>query len=350
MPSLEVELSEEMVEAHENCGNYKDALTILKHLRILEDSLQRVEQVKEVMNLQTVHELENTNAQLQIANEKTAATKNVRNIVLFVAVILGIMFLILLLQYKRAIKLNNKLKKREEELEQSNNMKDKLFSIIGHDLRGPISNITSMLQLLNGETITPDEKKYLMDGLIIHTKASAETLDKLLFWGQAQLKGISLNQQDFDSENIVRNNLSLIQMQAMQKKIVVTSKVPPGTRIKADPVHFDFVVRNLLSNAVKFTRIGGNVTIGAIEGQERGFVTFYVHDNGVGIAKERLSYIFETFGKSTRGTANEKGTSIGLMLCKEYVAKNGGRIWVQSELGNGATFSFTMLLPDSAKS
>lgn len=342
MPSLELDLREEMVDAYEKQGNYHDALSMLKKLRVLEDSLQKVEQAKVVMNLQSVHELENTSAQLQIAKEKNIANQKVRNIIIAVAAILAVMFLIVLLQYRRVSRLNNKLKKRETDLERSNSMKDKLFSIIGHDLRGPISNVPAMLQILDGDETTPEERKYLMASLIAHTRASTETLDKLLFWGQSQLKGISLNQQVFSVDSAINNNLSLIHITASQKKISVESKMPPDTQILADPVHFDFVVRNLLSNAVKFTRIGGHITIGAIVGQEPCFVTFFVQDNGVGIEKERLATIFETFGSSTRGTANEKGTSIGLMLCKEYVEQNGGKIWVESEPGNGATFYFTM--------
>ncbi len=342
MPSLELDLREEMVDAYEKQGNYKDALSMLKRLRLLEDSLRNVEQAKVVMNLQSVHELENTNAQLQLAKEKNIAAKKVRNIIIAVAALLAAMFFIVLLQYRRVLRLHNKLKKREAELERSNNMKDKLFSIIGHDLRGPISNVPAMLQILDDDDTNPEEQKYLMTSLITHTRAATETLDKLLFWGQAQLKGVSLNQQLFDVHNTISNNLSLIHITASQKKISIASNVPENTRIMADPVHFDFVVRNLLSNAVKFTRIGGHIHIGAIVEQEPGFVTFFVQDNGVGISQERIATIFETFGSSTRGTANEKGTSIGLMLCKEYVQQNGGKILVSSEPGNGTTFSFTM--------
>jgi signal transduction histidine kinase len=339
---LEADIYASLMDIYEMTGNYKEAFQTMKALKGLDDSLSNIEKTKEIMNLQSVHELDKTNARLARAEEKNKSTQLVRNIIIAVAIVLAAMLIVLLLQHRKTARLNAQLSKREAELQKTNDMKDKLFSIIGHDLRGPIGNIPVMLELLEDSSTTPDEHKYMVESLIAATKASTDTLDKLLYWGQAQIKGIGMKQVNFVASEHIQNNIQLINITAQQKQITIINNVKDNVLIHADPAHFDFIIRNLMSNAVKFTHNGGTITVNADLTQKQGIVVFTVTDTGIGIDASRLQEIFKPLGSSTRGTADEKGTSIGLMLCKEFVNENGGEIWVNSETDNGSTFSFTL--------
>ncbi|GAA4461333.1 hypothetical protein GCM10023093_05810 [Nemorincola caseinilytica] len=340
--SMEPDIYDAMVEQYNRMGKHKEAFDAMATLKHIEDSLESKEKAKEIMDLQSVHELERSNAQLALAEEKNESNRLIRNIIIGVAIGFAVLFIAVLLLYRKTNVLNRRLSRRENELQKTNDMKDKLFSIIGHDLRGPIGNVPVMLQILEDSSTSKEEQKYLIESLIAHTQASAETLDKLLYWGQAQIKGIGMKQSAFAVDDAVQNNLSLISITAKQKQISIVNNIAPGTKVFADPAHFDFVIRNLLSNALKFTHNGGTVTLGADTRQKAGHVVFSVTDDGIGINAQRQQEIFKPFASSTRGTADEKGTSIGLMLCKEFVNENGGDIWVTSEENKGSTFYFSL--------
>jgi signal transduction histidine kinase len=140
----------------------------------------------------------------------------------------------------------------------------------------------------------------------------------------------------------VQNKLKLLAVAAENKNIHITSSIPNTTYIYADENQFKFILRNLISNAIKFSHTGGVVEIGISNKSDNGLITFYVKDNGVGIDKEMLPHIFEPSHLSTLGTANEKGTGIGLMLCKDFVIQNGGQIRVESTKEQGTTFFFSV--------
>ncbi len=342
LKNLEADIYYGMMESYDRLGKYKEAFKTLHRLKKLEDSLTNTDKVKEIMNLQAVYELEKSNTKLALVEQRSDANTRIKNIIIAVAVGLAVLLVLLSLLYCKTAKLNDQLKKRETELQKSNEIKDKLFSIIGHDLRGPIGNVPIMLQLLEDTTTTPDERQYIQESLIVHSRASMETLDKLLYWGQTQIKGIGIKQSTFAVGEHIINNTNLIKSTAAQKQITIINTIPPETTIWADPTHFDFIVRNLLSNAVKFTHNGGTVTLAADSIKKDGHVVFAVRDTGIGIRSEILKNIFQPFSTSTRGTADEKGTSIGLMLCKEFVTENGGEIWIETREGIGSTFYFSL--------
>ena len=339
---LESEIYGQMIEIYKKEGNYKEAFNLSEIRNEIDDSLYSLSKTKEMANLESAYQIQQYNEQLKELELQHKSNVMQRNVVITIAVGLLIVILVLAYSYKRTIRLNKQLSKREEELKQSNNVKDRLFSIIGHDLRGPVGNIPVLLQLINDPNTTEEDKSYLMNTLIGHSKVSLETLDKLLMWGKSQIKGSGFNPVTFNATPYLQNNLQLIKSIADQKNITVTNTVSGDLSVNGDPTHFDFIVRNLISNAVKFTYKGGAVVINAERNSLQGTVVFSVKDNGVGIDKEKQSALFQPFGISTMGTANEKGTSMGLMLCKEFIVENGGRIWVESEQGKGSTFFFSL--------
>lgn len=321
-------------------NDFKEALHFTEMRQKLADSVFNINKVKEIASISSAYEFEKSKqriSQLEILNKKNATE---RNATIIVGLIILCISLVLLFYFRKSVNLNRRLKTREKELEETNGMKDKLFSIIGHDLRAPLARIPAILDIYDDPETTDEEKTFMFDHLKEHTKASLETLDKLLYWGHSLMKGIRLNQVKVKTKPFINENIELIKIKAAEKGITIVDKTPDKLSIFADSAHFDFIIRNLLANALKYTYPKGSIIISADSESKTGFITFSVKDNGVGIKSSAIANIFNPL-VSTPGTADEKGTGIGLMLCKEFVTKNGGEIWVESAEGSGTTFFFT---------
>ncbi len=235
------------------------------------------------------------------------------------------------------------LKKSDAKLKESNDTKDKFFSIIAHDLRSPFNNILGFSELLVenlNKFETEETEKYLG---IINSSANNTLilLDNLLNWAKSQTGGISFNPKKIIISNVILEILKLKKSIAKAKNISLNYLSSDEIEVYADENMLRTVLRNLISNAIKFTKFGGDISVYAISKQDRVEIT--VTDNGVGINEEIRNKLFslET-NETTIGTANEKGSGIGLILCKEFVEKHGGKIWVESELGKGSDFKFTL--------
>src|SRR5690606_36021038 len=199
---------------------------------------------------------------------------------------LALTLLTLSVFYTRSRRLNKELSVREQDLKQANSVKDRLFSIIGHDLKGPVGNIPGLLKLYRDGNLTGEEKTYILNAMEESSEASLETLEKLLNWGKQQIKGNVYNPTELDAHAIVNEKLKLLGAATVNKNITIVNHVPPGTRIYADENHFKFIMRNLVSNAVKFTDTGGKVEINATHQPGEDYITFSVKDNGTGIDED----------------------------------------------------------------
>ncbi len=234
-----------------------------------------------------------------------------------------------------------KIKALNRELTESNAIKDKLFSIIGHDLRSPVSNVVQMMDILGSIDFSTEERVDIIATLKKHSEASLETLDNLLQWGKSQLQGIRVKPTEIFPQVIFEKNLEAYSLQTAQKSIAINNQIPDSLTVFADADHLNFIVRNLVSNAVKFTYPSGTIKITAAQHDAEN-VAFSISDHGIGMNAASKRSVFKNFPVIAIGTANEKGTGIGLMLCKEFAEANGGKIWVESEEGRGSTFSFTL--------
>ena len=336
-----VNVYKEMADLYKMQGKYKEALEVTEYKQKIADSIFTMNRASEMASIAATYELEKTMVKvndLEILSKRTASQ---RNTVILIAIVIAVLMVILWRVYRKTIVLNKQLKAHEEELKELNNTKDKFFSIIGHDLRSPIAVVPTILDLLEDEQTTEDEKRYLMDSMREHSKSSMEMLDKLLFWGQSLVKGIMLQEQNIYLKEFISENIALKKIAAANKGIQIKDNVPADLLVHADATHCDFIVRNLLSNAIKYTYENGVIEISSDRKMRPGFTVFSIKDNGMGIDKDVLPNIFNP-QYSVTGTANEKGTGIGLMLCKEFAIQNGGDIWVESEAGKGATFYFAM--------
>jgi PAS domain S-box-containing protein len=236
--------------------------------------------------------------------------------------------------------------KSERELKEANATKDKFFSIIAHDLKGPISSTLQFLEYLVDEhsSMNKDEREK-------HLRLTAETIEKtymllenLLAWSRAQRNLIKYIPKPFNIKPIIENNLLLIKPLADRKEVSLSVEVK-SLEVMADENTINLVLRNLLSNAVKFTHKGGKISITLTEAKDSGneFVQLIIEDNGIGMTQEQINDLFRMKTESySKGTEGEDGTGLGLILCKEFVEKNGGKIWAESEIGKGSRFYFTL--------
>jgi len=244
---------------------------------------------------------------------------------------------------KEKKRLDEQLLVYAKELELSNSTKDKLFSIISHDLKGPFNVVLGFADLLfNQYDEFNDETRRKF---ILAIKESAESsyalLEKLFTWSLAQRNAIKAKPRKIDLKAIAEGKLNLLKNTAIKKNITLINRIEPETFAFADEEMINTVILNLLSNALKFTRQDG--TISVENSRKDGFVQISVTDNGVGISSESLENLFKiksTF--STAGTSNEKGTGLGLIICKEFILTNGGDLWAESEQDKGSKFIFTL--------
>ncbi|MCX6303605.1 MAG: hybrid sensor histidine kinase/response regulator [Bacteroidetes bacterium] len=239
------------------------------------------------------------------------------------------------------------LQESETKLREANAAKDKFFSIIAHDLRNPFNAVIGFSNLLreNISEFSPDEiSEYI--GYINDSAINAYTLlGNLLDWARSQTNSIRFNPESVNISEIINSTLTILSGEANKKNILVSNSVADGSVVLADSNMVSAVLRNLISNAIKFTRPGGMVTISSEVSD--GIAEFMIEDNGVGIQKRDLDLLFRIDTKVyTKGTAEESGTGLGLILCKEFIEKNAGTIRVESEHGTGSRFIFT--LPVSA--
>ncbi|MBC7383462.1 MAG: tetratricopeptide repeat protein [Bacteroidia bacterium] len=230
---------------------------------------------------------------------------------------------------------------QKDQLTQLNQVKDRFFSIISHDLRNNLTTMKLYFDLISHKEFNPESHSSLGKQVASSVQNTIDLLENLLVWASAQIKGVSINAADLSLYALAEENCQLLNSMAFHKQIQLTNQVDEDTHVYGDINMLNLVLRNLLSNALKFTSDGGSVNI--ISEDEESYIKISVIDNGVGIAKEKISILFtEHSNSSTKGTGNEKGTGLGLMLCKEFVEKNGGEIWVESEEGKGSSFCFTL--------
>lgn len=231
------------------------------------------------------------------------------------------------------------LKESEIRFKELNATKDKLFSIIGHDLKGPLNNILGFSELIEQgfeSYSTNDIRQY--NKLIFQLSHSiSDLLENLLTWSRAQRNIITVNPHNITFYFTVEKCLGLLIQNAIQKEIRIKNNVLPDTVIFADEEMITSVIRNLISNAIKFTHRGGTILIQAQSSAEN--VIIAVKDNGTGISEDKIPYLFHpSENHSCLGTEGEKGTGLGLLICKDFIERNSGNIWVESEPDKGTTF------------
>jgi signal transduction histidine kinase len=243
----------------------------------------------------------------------------------------------------------DRVQESERKLLQLNTDKDRFISILSHDLKGPFNNILGLSEELteNIRTLDIDKIEYIANIINKSARATFNLLEDILIWARVQQGNISFKPQKLSFSGICKDTLEILNPDANAKSITIYYSTAANLYVFADIDMLKTVLRNLVSNAIKFTNYGGAININAEENS--GNITISVSDNGVGIKPEDLTKLFDISKVFTReGTAKETGTGLGLLLCKEFVVKHSGKIWVESEYGKGSKFKFTLPASDSA--
>ncbi len=237
----------------------------------------------------------------------------------------------------------NKLKFYSEELKESNTTKDKLISIIAHDLRSPLASLISTTKLISEdiEIMSPEEIKKVMILLNKETELTFESLNNLLLWSKTQRKKLVPVLKTTNLNQLIENSILPIRSLCKQKKIAFANNIADNIAICADSSMMESVIKNLIINSIKFTHEKGSITVAANTTENKVVIT--IQDNGIGMKPEILEKLFKPDAEfTTNGTQNEKGTGLGLQICREFIELNGGEIWAKSEFGKGSTFYFSL--------
>lgn len=333
--------------------DYEKAYQFQRLCKIYGDSIFNAEKAKSLNYFhlkQQEAENEMLAGDLEIQHQKIA-NKNLL-IVLF-GLALGFLAIIIFLQYRKNIlktglnkslkSINYKVEQQNKALTELNATKDTFFRIISHDLKSPLGVIMSFTDLLkdNIHDFNNEEIQSFIRKLHNTSTESFKLLENLLEWSRSQSGTLKYDPVVLDLHELASDNLKLIHNNAREKQIAVRNEIPVGTMVYADRNITSTILRNLLSNALKFTNEGGEVVI-SIQKQDH-MLNVYVSDNGVGMSEEDQRKLFHIENQHhTPGTQNEQGSGIGLILCKELVEKQGGEIGLQSKLGAGSRFYFTL--------
>jgi signal transduction histidine kinase len=230
---------------------------------------------------------------------------------------------------------NSSLLEQTRHLEEMNQVKDRLFSIVSHDLKDSITSVKAFLDLLKEDSISQEEFDELIPELSENADNASALLMNLLNWSKSQMQNLEPKPEQFNIQDVFKEKMSLFEKKVNQKQIILLDESIKDY-VYADRSMVEIVIQNLLANAVKFSRIGDVITISNRE--RNGNVLICIEDTGVGISKENQEKLFKNSGFTTRGTSHEKGTGLGLSICKQMVELNHGKIWVESEPNLGSKF------------
>jgi signal transduction histidine kinase/uncharacterized protein HemY len=328
------------VKYQETFMKYNDQLTKEK-IAALRVNNELDKKKAKTNNLESRNALLEENASLDM--EKIRYQKYALILLLVVIILIAIPFFIMVRKNNRKHDYNEELQQKNMELVDANKTREKFLSIIGHDLKNPFNSVLGLASLLVEEwDVLPDsEKKAIIYEIHNSGNSIYELMDNLLLWAKNQSKAIQLHPERFDINEYVIEVYEIFRSQANFKEIKIELNIGSQNNVYADPNMISTVIRNLLSNALKFTRRNGLIKIDVKNNNSE--IEFAISDNGKGIPPEDLKRIIdEQDAYSTKGTVNETGTGLGLLVVQDFVKKNNGLFWVESLVNHGSTFRFTL--------
>lgn len=311
--------------------NIQDSM-LLGAVNIKMEQLQGIYEI-DAKNSQ-IAELEQQNEinRLQLKQHRTSRVLMIIAILL-VLIIAGIIYIF----YQR-------LRQKNNQLQEANLAKDKFFAIIAHDLRGPVHTQTAFLDHLHEEfdSLEKDELKKLLKLLVSGSENISDLLDNLLLWAQSQVKKMEVNTTELDLSSVIQNTVEKLQQSASLKQIAISLDTNNQLKVLSDANMLQTIIRNIVSNAIKFTPRGGSINVKTFTSAQKE-ITIKITDTGLGMAPEKLSQLFDISSKShSQGTENEKSNGLGLILVKDFVEKNKGTINIESEKGKGTSVIVTL--------
>lgn len=317
------------------------SLEMYKLYESASDSLKSEEYKKDIELLEASYELQKSKSaieKLTLINDKTFL-KYIIYLIISIITIIASIFLVIVLKRRNAL---------NAQLNQSNAVKDRLLSIIAHDLKTPLNNIVMVLDEIDKDAFSPDERAIIIEALKSQTDVTIETLENLLKWGQSQLNGVKVKPENLKIETQVNRVIEFAKAQANAKGIELVNECKEDFNLYMDKEHFSFILRNYIANAIKFSNENGKIEI-KVESISNSMLKISVVDHGMGIKDDDQVTIFKQAPKVNYGTNNEKGTGLGLALCKEFAEANNGSVGFSSIYGQGSAFYFTCLKYNEAE-
>lgn len=336
-----------LYETAEELGDTALAFTYLKRYSVLTDSLAQTEREDALARQEAMLQLRSERERSELL-EETVATQ--RSNTIMISVLGGVMLIAsiwLVVLYRKKKKANDLLKNKTNELEEANNVKDKLLSVLAHDLRTPISNIQGVVYMIRENMLDTEDIDTALNHIDFQLQQGINTLTNYLEWAQDHRGGISADMEDIRLLELVNTAIHEIQKSAENKNVEINNMVSPKISALADKHMMNVILRNLLSNAIKYVDTGDIITVNANETNNT--VELSVKDTGKGIPDNKLKNLFKPFNRVTRGTKGEIGTGLGLSLCKEFIEKQGGSIRCESEVGKGTTFTVVLQKSETAE-
>lgn len=337
--------------------NYPQALAFHKLYSVYADSLASILTSDKIAELRVFKEIDEKEKEVELLTkekkiqaleiEKHEATNKIFIVVTISGIGISLLLIFRFIKIRRLKILleekNRAISQKSEELEEANAAKDKFFSIIAHDLKSPFTGLLGYSEILAEELETMNQEERVKTiGFLKNLIERVYTLiENLLDWSRIQTDRIELSPEKIDLTTEVPEILDLLKANADKKQILLINEINDEAMVYTDKYSFRSIMQNLISNAVKFTRPNGEVRISTNHQNE--FIEIFVRDNGIGMTPELLKRIFKIETRhTTKGTADEAGTGLGLLLCKELAEKNGGNISIQSEVGTGTTICVTL--------
>ena len=325
--------------------DYQNALVYADSLATVKDTMYNKESSRQIKDMQAKYDTETKDKQIAIQDREIANNRKINfSLVLISMLLLGIGLLAYRNERKTKL-LNTRITSQKMELEKLHDVKDRIFSVIGHDMRAPVNSLLAFTQLLENGNIPPEKMQLYSVSLKNNLGYTAGLMENLLSWARAQMDGYKPVPAPININELAVQAIGLLQGPAQQKNITISNQAGPEATALADKDMASLLLRNLISNAVKYTHAGGCITIAAAMAGNR--IKISVADTGIGMPAASV----DAFNKasagqpvaSTAGTAYEKGTGLGLMLCKSFAALMDGYITLESEQGKGSVF--TVYLP-----
>ncbi len=347
----------EIAKTYKLMGDYQAALKYHELFVQYNDSMVQKEKYEQIVNLEKQYETEKKQNEINQLQAKHILTdiqlqknKQLKTLGFVTATLLLFLILFVLNRYFDKAKSNKLLESKNRAIEKSENelrilnaAKNKFFSIIAHDLKNPFHTVMGYSYLLSKDynNFTEAERRKFADDIHHSTNNIFRLLQNLLEWSRSQTGRLTFNPREIELKQIVDNSVSVLRSLAEQKNIRIEMNFDDNLRLFADNQMIETVLRNLVNNAIKFTPVNGLIKIEAT--QTDGQITIGVKDSGIGISDEDAQNLFKIDSTVKRkGTNNEDGSGLGLILCREFVAKNNGNIWVNSAAGEGSSFFFTV--------
>lgn len=347
-----------MATLYQKAGDYKNANSNLALASQFKDSLFSVEKSAQAEEMEALYELDSKQKTIQLLeNENKLKQQQFTNqklylAVLFSAVVLLLIVIFLLIRLRVSQDKSNKklslqkeeIQRQAENLNELNELKTKIFSIISHDLRGPINNLHALLNMLTSNIMTPQEFMNLSGSIKHNIESTQRNLENLLNWSLAQMGGLKTESKAVKISDAVEDSTGLLTHIANAKKIIFQKNIHDGAIIQVDPNQFQLILRNIIQNAIKFSNEESLIQLHTQETTEHWKLT--ITDSGIGMTADEINNVLnESRFFSKVGTQLEKGTGLGIMLCKEFIRLNKGKLELTSTINSGT--SVTVIFPKS---